>query len=154
MQACTKIAAGLVCGVLAVALTGCSEPKEMGVGNEKVLNHPEAFTGHCHCGKVAYKVAPPVTKASECGCPGCRRASGTFAVPFVTVPPDQYVLTEGELATYEMQGGQHCDKHGVWHFCPNCGTQMYWTDHKRSQIDIFAGTLDDPSIHKKNLKGS
>jgi hypothetical protein len=92
-------------------------------------------------------VTGPVTKTSQCDCPGCRRATGTFSAPFVTVAQKDFQIVSGKVARYDARGGEKCDKHGVWHFCGQCGGPLYWADHRGKQVDLFAGSLDDPSHH-------
>ena len=112
----------------------------------------ETFTGRCHCGSITWEAMLPVVKASDCDCQGCSRATSTMAAPFVTVKPKAFKITKGEVKTYKAKGGKDCDAHGTWHFCGDCGSQVYWKPKNGKQIDIFAGTLDDRSIYAKNLK--
>ena len=89
-----------------------------------------------------------MTKCSHCDCRGCQRATGTLKVPFVTVPRKNFKITAGKPSQFRAKSGEKCDVHGVWVFCPQCGTQLYWLGNKGDQLDIFAGTLDDTSVFK------
>ncbi|MBT3377467.1 MAG: GFA family protein [Lentisphaerae bacterium] len=106
------------------------------------------FTGRCHCGAVTYRVKGAVVKSSYCDCPGCRRATGTLRAPFVTVLRKDLESTAGKTTEFKAAGGVKCDVHGTWHFCPKCGTHLFWKGHRGKEIDIFAGTLDDPAVFK------
>ena len=113
---------------------------------------PRPLTGSCHCGAVAYKATGKVAKCSYCDCAGCRKATGTFKAPFVTVRSADFAVTSGEPAVFRSESKEKCNGHGTWHFCPKCGTHLFWKPLKGDQIDIFAGTLDDPSVFKVKEK--
>ena len=104
------------------------------------------ITGHCHCGEIRYEAQGPIVKSSYCDCSGCQRATGTLRAPFVTVQKSGFRITEGTPAVYRASSGERCDAHGEWTFCPHCGTQLYWGDPQGSEVDIFAGTLDDTGL--------
>lgn len=105
----------------------------------------ESIMGQCHCGGIRYEAQPPIVKSSYCDCPGCQRATGTFKAPFITVYPKQFSIVSGEPSSFRAESGVLCDGHGVWHFCPVCGTPVFWLSD-RGQVDIFAGTLNDTAL--------
>lgn len=78
-----------------------------------------AFTGSCHCGKVAFTVdADPPTSAMSCNCSHCRRKG--FLLSFFT--PEQFSLDKGAdaLASYFF------NKHAIEHqFCTTCGVEPF-----------------------------
>jgi hypothetical protein len=104
------------------------------------------MTGQCHCGQIQYETTGAVVKCSTCDCRGCQRATGTLAAPFVTVKRADFRVTAGEPASFRPASGDMCDQHGVWHFCRDCGTPLYWLGHHGDEIDLFAGSLDDISV--------
>ena len=106
------------------------------------------ITGQCHCGSVRYEAEGPIVKSSYCDCPGCRRATGTFKVPFLTILRDNLKLMGSEPVEYRPQSGDRCDEFGTYHFCPKCGSQIYWKGHQGNELDLFAGTLDDATLFK------
>jgi hypothetical protein len=105
------------------------------------------ITGQCHCGEITYEAHGPIIKSSQCDCAGCRAATGTFAAPFVTVQRANHTITQGKPAVFRAESGEDCDAHGTWHFCTNCGTQLYWLGNEGNELDIFAGTLHDRSLY-------
>jgi hypothetical protein len=117
--------------------------EEVNVAEGEVVR---AIVGRCHCGQVAYAADGPVVKCSYCDCRGCQRATGTMRAPFVTVRREGFHVTAGKAARFQAASGDACDAHGVWHFCPDCGTQLFWMAHRGDEVDIFAGTLDDSSL--------
>ena len=104
------------------------------------------ITGRCHCGQLKYEAQGPIVKSSTCHCAGCSRATGTFEVPFVSVLRKSFRIAEGELSEFRAGDGEACDAHGSWHFCPECGTHIFWKGFEGEELDLFAGTLDDPSL--------
>lgn len=102
-------------------------------------------SGRCHCGQVRYEATGPVAKASYCDCRGCQRATGTLKAPFVTFRRANVTVVAGQLAEFKAEGGEKCDRHGTWQFCPKCGTQVFWKGSTGDELDILAGTLDDTS---------
>jgi hypothetical protein len=104
------------------------------------------MTGGCHCGAVKYEVDGAIVKCSYCDCAGCRRATGTLKAPFVTVRRADLRLLSGELTEFKAASGDRCDAHGTWHFCAKCGAPVYWKGHRGDEFDLFAGSLDDPSV--------
>jgi len=114
------------------------------------VKHEDAkpITGQCHCGQVKFKAEGPVVKCSYCDCRGCQRATGTLKAPYVTVLRSAFTLTAGAPASFRSASKAKCDCHGVWFFCSNCGTQLFWKADKGTELDLLAGTLDDPSIFK------
>jgi len=105
-----------------------------------------AITGGCHCGQVRYVAQEPIVKSSYCDCSGCQHATGTLHAPFVTVLRDHFSVTAGQPARFRAPSGERCDAVGVWFFCPNCGTHVYWLCDHGNELDIFAGSLDDTSV--------
>lgn len=136
----------LFAGILSTgAIAGqADEAKEKG---QTMYSEPvQKISGQCHCGNIKYEVTGAIVRCSYCDCRGCQRASGTLKVPFVTVHRENVKVTVGQLAEFRAEGGEKCDGHGVWQFCPKCGTQVFWKGNKGDELDVFAGTLDDTSI--------
>lgn len=104
------------------------------------------ISGHCHCNYINYQVNGSVIKCSYCDCKGCQKTTGTLKAPFVTVPRDGFTLISGELSKYHAPSGEKCDQFGDWYFCPKCGSPIYWKGHEGNELDLFAGSLDDPSL--------
>ena len=134
------IGAALVALLVAAVVIG-QENKAKGDSMHQATE--KKIVGQCHCGNIKYKAAGPIIKCTYCDCRGCQRATGTLKAPFVTVQRVTFNVTAGQLAEFRAKSGEKCDRHGVWHFCPQCGTQVFWKGDKGEEIDIFAGTLDD-----------
>lgn len=95
--------------------------------------------GGCHCGAVRYSMSVEVAHHALCHCLDCRRAAGAPAVAWALSPVEQ-VSIRGETAEYASS------EHGRRHFCPKCGTGLFYTNAEvfPGQIDIQSATLDDP----------
>lgn len=78
-----------------------------------------AFTGSCHCGRIAYTVdEQPPSKALQCNCSICRRKAPLHH--FTT--PDKFALqtSRDDIATYRFN--HHVIAH---HFCTTCGAAPF-----------------------------
>jgi hypothetical protein len=106
------------------------------------------ITGRCHCGYITYEADAAGAKFDDCECRGCQRASGSLKAQYVIVRPAALKITTGTPSEFRANSTAECDLVGVWEFCPKCGTHVFWKSNKGDQIDIFAGTLDDPRVYK------
>lgn len=96
--------------------------------------------GGCFCGAVRYRLTAAPMVVSHCHCNDCRRASGAPFITWVTVPRDAFAYTAGTPRTYASSAGVGRD------FCGVCGTTLaYHHDTHAEEIDISAGSLDDPA---------
>ncbi len=74
-----------------------------------------AFTGSCHCGRVAYRVDEDMpAEAMECNCSICRRRGPLHH--FTT--PDRFTL---ETPREEVAGYEWNKRIIRFHFCRTCG---------------------------------
>jgi hypothetical protein len=106
----------------------------------------KTITGQCHCGYIKYEAQGPVIESNYCDCRGCKRATGTMKSAILVVPRAGFKIVAGETASFRATTGEKCDAHGVWYFCPKCGSQVYWKCDNGNKFDIFAGTLDDLTL--------
>lgn len=104
------------------------------------------ITGQCHCGQIKYEARGPVIDCDYCDCRACQRATGGMKSATMIVPRKGFKIVAGEPSSYRAAEGVKCDWHGTWHFCPKCGSQIYWESDEGDTFDIFAGTLDDTSL--------
>ena len=108
----------------------------------------EDITGKCHCGYIEYQAQGPIIKCSYCDCNGCKKATGTFKAPFITVKRNNFSIISGNISKFKSESKERCDGYGEWYFCTKCGTQLYWKSFEGDQLDIFAGTLDNTNLFK------
>jgi hypothetical protein len=145
----TSVIVSLLAIGLGVAQARAAGESEAGKNHD--TNKAQAkgdMTGQCHCGYVKYRVRGPILDHNYCSCRGCQKATGTLKAPFVVVAKASFRTTAGTPSPYRAHSGVKCDVHGTWHFCPKCGTQVFWLGDKSERVDIFAGTLDNTSLFK------
>ena len=95
--------------------------------------------GRCHCGAIRYEITGDVPRSAICHCSDCRRHAGAPMVAWGLVSKDD-LKVEGETKEYASS------EHGRRHFCPQCGTGLFYTSEAvfPGQIDVQIATLDDP----------
>lgn len=99
-----------------------------------------ALTGGCHCGAIRYEASgTPVTHAL-CHCRDCRRHAGAPLVGWAMFAAHTVKTLRGTPKVYESS------EHGRRHFCPDCGTGLFYTKNHvlPDLIDVQSATLDDP----------
>ena len=101
---------------------------------------PVPLTGGCHCGAVRYEVRGDPVTHMLCNCTDCRRHSGAPLVGWALFPEAAVKLISGTPKVYASS------THGRRHFCPDCGTGVFYTNAEilPGIIDIQSATLDQP----------
>ena len=104
---------------------------------EQKGNDDEA--GQCHCGAVKYEVSGEPMHRALGHCQDCRRHSGAPMVGWALFP-DAQIRINGEAREYASS------EHGRRHFCPNCGTALFYTNAAifPAMTDLQIATLDEP----------
>ena len=97
------------------------------------------LTGSCHCGGVAYAVTGPLRDVVACHCSQCRKTSGHY-VAATNAPKSAVTLTSDDTLTW-----YHASESARRGFCNRCGGNVFWEPKDRSDMSIFAGTLDGPT---------
>lgn len=97
-------------------------------------------TGGCQCGGVRYVAEGEVLHHAICHCYDCRRSSGAPMVGWIAYKSDGVSVTKGEPKVHASS------EHGRRHFCPDCGTGLFYTNDTvlPGITDIQSVTLDDP----------
>ena len=100
----------------------------------------------CCCGSLRAETAADPIIVSACHCRECQRRTGApFGVSAYFRKDD--VTTAGTSTVY-VRDGQEGRKIRA-HFCPTCGTTLYWfADLRPDFIGIALGTFADPSFPK------
>ena len=119
-------------------------------------------TASCRCGKlsVTYK-GPDPKRITLCHCNSCQVRTGT-AFSIQGRFPREHAKIEGKSTkwTFPSDSGKpvtykSCDSGGAtYHFCPMCGTTVYWDIHAAPDvIGIAIGTLTDPAFPPPKISG-
>lgn len=98
------------------------------------------ITGGCHCGAIRYQAEGEAITHALCHCTDCRRHAGAPMVSWTMYPRDAVEVTKGEPKIYESSAN------GRRHFCPDCGTGLFYTNTVMLPgiIDIQSATYDNP----------
>ncbi len=96
----------------------------------------------CACGALKAVAEGEPDAVVICHCLACQRRSGS---PFGAGAyyPVARVRISGESKTFRRP--TDAGRHFTHHFCPNCGTALYWIpENKTDQIGIAVGGFADP----------
>ncbi len=108
-------------------------------------NKEKIITGQCHCGQITYEAQGPILRKGICRCQSCQRATGALESPNIGVAMEHFAVTTGEPVQFRAKSGTGCEA-GTWNICSKCGSQLYWINAAKSELAIFAGTLDDTNL--------
>ena len=109
----------------------------------------------CRCGQLRAAVTGEPVRVSVCHCLNCKKRSGSaFAVQARW--PSAQVHIEGQSNSYKQVADS--GNWGVFHFCPDCGSDVYYrndgpdVDAKfADMVAIPLGTFDDPFFLTPNF---
>jgi hypothetical protein len=98
-----------------------------------------SVTGRCLCGDIRYEYTGAPLTILHCHCESCRRHTSAPVSTFVCVPSERFRYLSGEPVTYVSSPGvtrTHCGR---------CGAPISYVSDRHAQVDLYAGTLDDPA---------
>lgn len=106
------------------------------------MTHARKLTGGCHCGACRYEASGEALHHALCHCTDCRRSAGAPMVGWTMYPAGSVSLTKGQPKVYESS------EHGRRHFCPTCGTGLFYVNEQNLPgiIDIQSATYDNPDL--------
>ncbi len=100
----------------------------------------------CHCGQLRPEVAGDPFAVSICNCLACQRRTGSafgMQAGFKT----KQVQIIGRFNDYSRISDEADRKEHVFHFCPDCGSQVFNTDPTDPDLIVVAvGSFADPSF--------
>ncbi|WP_332766144.1 GFA family protein [Phenylobacterium sp.] len=99
----------------------------------------------CACGGLRLSLSGAPRLVSSCHCLACQRRTGALFGSSAFFPRDQIVALNGDERTFQRQG----ESGGIltFHFCPNCGSTVYWDNPRVPDLVCVAvGALADPSF--------
>ncbi|AGS25695.1 GFA family glutathione-dependent formaldehyde-activating protein (plasmid) [Rhizobium etli] len=98
----------------------------------------------CHCGSLRAKTSGDPHTVSICHCRDCQRRTGAVAGSGAIFAKAE-VTIEGDRRIFERDAVQ--GRKVRFHFCPNCGTSVYWEGDFNSDICVVAvGAFADPAF--------
>jgi hypothetical protein len=82
---------------------------------------------------------------SSCCCLQCQRRTGSLFGVTAFFAEAQVTAVEGEETTFRRIG--HSGKGLNFHFCPRCGSTVYWEPEARpGRVAVAAGAFADPGF--------
>ena len=98
----------------------------------------------CHCGALRVTTAGDPEWVNACHCQACQRRTGTvlhvgayFARPRVRLEGASRIFARGADSGYRIS----------FHFCPDCGSNLYWVASRfPGHVGIAVGGFADPSF--------
>ena len=99
-------------------------------------------TARCSCGSVAARGEPSGVVA--CHCFECQRRTGSVLGVGAYFPQEQLTVsgTTRQFVRPTEAGNQFTS-----HFCPTCGTSLYWTSGKNpGLVGVAVGAFADPAF--------
>lgn len=98
----------------------------------------------CHCGQLKAIASGEPDRVYVCHCQACQRRTGA-AVSSTTRWLKSQIKFEGESKIYVRKGTSGADIR--FHFCPNCGSSVYWDGDRAPQwCGIAVGSFADPDF--------
>ena len=98
-------------------------------------------TAKCSCGELTVRSSGQPLKVSACHCKSCQRRTGSaFGVAVFYRCED--VTPEGAASRYVRTGDS--GKALTFHFCPSCGSTVYWLpDFRPGLVAIALGCIEE-----------
>ena len=105
--------------------------------------------GSCHFGKIEIEAKVKLSEVRACHCTDCQKMSGAPMRAIAMAPSNKIEIT-GRPKEY-IKIGDSGNKR-IQAFCPNCGTQLFATDIKKSSFNLRTGFLEqrnelEPKTH-------
>ena len=105
-------------------------------------------TAECACGRVQVTVEGEPIAVATCHCEFCQRRTGSAFQVSAVFPRDRDVAVSGETKVYnglDVEGvGTAQGDDVTYHFCPTCGSTVFWTFQGRPIVAIAVGNFADP----------
>jgi hypothetical protein len=107
----------------------------------------------CHCGQLQLEVTGEPFAVSICHCLACQRRTGSAFGMQAGFKADQ-VEIKGRYADFSRISDESDRKEHVFHFCPDCGSQVFYTEpDDRDLIVVSVGAFADPSFPPPRRSG-
>ncbi len=100
----------------------------------------------CHCGQLRLEVTGEPFAVSICNCLLCQRRTGSAFGTQAAFKADQVNMT-GRYDGYTRISDEEDRKAGVFHFCPECGSNVFITEPDEPDLIVVSvGSFADPSF--------
>lgn len=99
-------------------------------------------TGACHCGALTVTVIGDPVAVNCCHCEACQRRTGALMHSGAYLRQDQ-VSPSGPETLYTRRINE--DRTITFHFCPTCGSSVYWhLDSRPGHFGVAIGAFAAP----------
>jgi hypothetical protein len=100
----------------------------------------------CHCGQLRLEVVGEPFRVSICNSLACQRRTGSAFGMQAGFKAEQ-VNVSGRFNDYARISDEADRKEHVFHFCPDCGSQVFYTEPSEPDLVIVSvGSFADPSF--------
>jgi hypothetical protein len=100
----------------------------------------------CHCGQLRLEVEGDPFAVSICNCLACQRRTGSAFGMQAGFKREQ-VSVVGRYNDYSRISDEADRKEHVFHFCPDCGSQVFYTEPTEPELVVVSvGSFADPSF--------
>jgi hypothetical protein len=100
----------------------------------------------CHCGQLRLEVEGDPFVVGICHCLACQRRTGSAFGMQAAFTPEQ-VTVSGRFDDYTRISNEADRKPHVFHFCPECGSQVFYTEPDEPDLIVVSvGSFADPSF--------
>jgi hypothetical protein len=100
----------------------------------------------CHCGQLRLEVTGEPFAVSICNCRACQRRTGSAFGLQAGFRAEQ-VRVLGRYSDYARISDEADRKEHVFHFCPDCGSQVFYTEPVEPDLVVVsAGAFADPTF--------
>jgi hypothetical protein len=100
----------------------------------------------CHCGQLRLEVTGEPRAVSICNCLACQRRTGSAFGMQAGFDAGQ-VQVDGRFSDYSRISDEADRKEHVFHFCPECGSQVFYTEPDEPDLVVVSvGAFADPSF--------
>ncbi len=107
----------------------------------------------CHCGQLRLEVSGEPRAVSICNCLACQRRTGSAFGMQAGFKADQ-VKVSGRYRDYTRVSDEADRKPHVFHFCPDCGSQVFYTEPDEPDLIVVSvGSFADPSFTPPTSSG-
>ncbi|HEY8573216.1 GFA family protein [Phenylobacterium sp.] len=109
------------------------------------MNEGKMWEARCACGELSIRLAGDPQYVSSCCCQACQRRSGSFYAVTAFFAHDQVLEQRGPNTVFRRIGdsGKPLD----FHFCPSCGSTVWWEPGARpDRIAVAGGCFADKSF--------
>jgi hypothetical protein len=100
----------------------------------------------CHCGQLRVQVDGEPFSVSICNCHACMRRTGSAFGMQAGFRRDQAEVS-GRFNDFSRISEEADRKEHVFHFCPDCGSQVFYTEPDEPDIIVVSvGSFADPAF--------